>query len=280
MTDNKKETSPEATAEASFRAGEGEGAVLGAAVLGDGASSGAGERPLAVQDLGMVPYGRALELQKELVARRQREEIPDTLLLLEHPPVITRGKRTAPEDMLLSPEALSARGVEVFDIDRGGEATYHGPGQLVGYLIFHLYHHQRRLKRFVHNIEEVFISVLQDEYGIEAGREEKHRGVWVGNEKITAIGISLHGGVTMHGFAFNINTNLDHYSWIVPCGIRDKGVCSLETLTGAKQDMQRLKEATARKFVQVFGFDRLEGPFHGSAPSGETISAEGEGGTL
>lgn len=249
MTDKEMETNLEGTAEGS------PGAVSGAGT-GAGLAAGAAGRILDVQDLGLVPYGQALELQKELVARRQREEIPDTLLLLEHPPVITRGKRTAPEDMLLSPEALSARGVDVFDIDRGGEATYHGPGQLVGYLIFHLYHHQRRLKRFVHNIEEVFISLLREEYGIEAGREDKHRGVWVGNEKITAIGISLHGGVTMHGFAFNINTNLDHYSWIVPCGIRDKGVCSLETLTGGKQDMQKVKELVAREFVRVFGFLR------------------------
>lgn len=213
-----------------------------------------GKKRLQVYDPGLIAYGEALELQKKLVVARQEERIPDTLLLLEHPPVITRGKRTAEDDLLLSPEALAAKGVEVFDVGRGGEATYHGPGQLVGYLIFHLYQHQRRLKKFVFNIEEVFIRLLEESYGIRAGRDEHHRGVWVGNEKIAAIGISLHRGVTMHGFAFNINTALDHFSWIVPCGIRDRGVTSLERLTGGGVDLQALKEPVAQGFARQFGF--------------------------
>ncbi len=212
------------------------------------------EKILHVRDLGKIAYGEALELQKRLVIERQEERIPDTLLLLEHPPVITRGKRTAEEDLLLTPEELAEKGVELFDVDRGGEATYHGPGQLVGYLIFHLYQHQRRLKRFVYNIEEVFISILGERYGIEAGRDDHHRGVWVGSDKIAAIGISLHRGVTMHGFAFNINTNLDHFSWIVPCGIRDKGVTSLEKLAGASVDLDTLKPLVAEGFASQFGF--------------------------
>jgi lipoyl(octanoyl) transferase len=212
------------------------------------------EKRLEVYNLGLIEYGEALDLQKRLVNLRQQEEISDTLLLLEHPPVITRGKRAEDKDILAGSEALAAQGVSIFEVDRGGEATYHGPGQLVGYLIFHLYQHQRRLKRFVHNVEEVFVSLLDSRYGIEAGRDERHRGVWIGNEKITAIGISLHGGVTMHGFAFNINTNLDHFSWIVPCGIRDKGITSLSRILGEPADLEEIKPLVAEGAARIFDF--------------------------
>lgn len=213
---------------------------------------------LTILNKGLIPYGKALELQKELLAKRLNEEINDTLILLEHPPVITKGKRTAESDILLPEDTLKKQGIGIFEIDRGGEATYHGPGQIVGYLIFHLYEKQRQLKQFVFNIEEIFIRLLKEEYGVTADRNLKHRGVWVGDDKITAIGISIHHAVTMHGFAFNINTNLDHFNWIIPCGMTDKGVTSIKKLTGETQDIEKLKKLTGEYLVKVFGYDEVE----------------------
>ncbi len=213
---------------------------------------------LRILNKGLVEYGEALELQKELLLKRQNEEIPDTLILLEHPPVITKGKRTAEGDVLLPEKVLEKQGIGIFEIDRGGEATYHGPGQIVGYLIFNLYEKQRQLKQFVANVEEIFIRLLKNEYGITADRDLKHRGVWVGDSKITAIGISIHKAVTMHGFAFNVNTNLDHFNWIIPCGITDRGVTSIEKLTGRKEDMAELKKLTGNYLTEVFGYTDVE----------------------
>lgn len=204
---------------------------------------------------GRVPYGEALEWQKKLLAERQVDAIEDTILLLEHEPVITCGRRTDGNDILIPRDRLEAAGGSVFMIDRGGEATYHGPGQLVGYPIIHLRNHQRSVRKFVNNMEEVFIRYLRDDFGIEAARDEEHPGVWVGRDKITAIGISIHGGVTMHGFAFNVNTDLSHFQWIVPCGIRDRGVTSLERLTGKPQDFQAVAKRIFGMFANVYGYD-------------------------
>ncbi len=205
-----------------------------------------------------MDYGEALKLQKELLAKRQNEEINDTLILLEHPPVITKGKRTEDHHIVLSDERLKSQGIGLYEIDRGGEATYHGPGQLVGYLIFHLYKKQRELKKFIAKVEEIFIKLLKEEYGIVADRDLKHRGVWVGNEKITAIGISIHKAVTMHGFAFNINTNLDHFNWIIPCGITDKGVTSIKKITGIDQEMEKIKHLTGKYLAEIFNYEDVE----------------------
>ncbi len=213
---------------------------------------------LTILNKGLVDYGEALELQKDLMLKRQNEEINDTLILLEHPPVITKGKRTEDHHIILSDEILKKQGIGLYEIDRGGEATYHGPGQLVGYLIFNLYSKQRELKKFIANVEEIFITLLKDEYGIISDRDLKHRGVWVGNEKITAIGISIHKAVTMHGFAFNINTNLDHFNWIIPCGITDKGVTSIKKITGKNQDMDKLKDLTGKYLAKIFKYEDVE----------------------
>lgn len=212
-------------------------------------------RKLDIIDLGRIEYGQALDLQARSVTLRQEEEIPDTLYLLEHPPVITRGKRAGDEDIIASAEFLAQQGVTVFDVERGGEATYHGPGQLVGYCIFNLYDKQRQLKRFVENLEEVFIGYLRSGFQIDADRVPKHRGVWVGNEKITAIGISIHGGVTKHGFAFNVSTDLSHFDWIIPCGIRDKGVASIRSLRGEAPPMEEVKRAIGHRFEEVFDYE-------------------------
>ena len=213
---------------------------------------------LTILNKGLMDYEEALKLQKDLLIKRQNEEINDTLILLEHPPVITKGKRTEDHHIVLSDELLKSQGIGLYEIDRGGEATYHGPGQLVGYLIFHLYNKQRELKKFIAKVEEIFIQLLKDEYEISADRDLKHRGVWVGDEKITAIGISIHKAVTMHGFAFNINTDLDHFNWIIPCGITDKGVTSIKKITGKNQEMEKIKYLTGKYLAEIFNYKDVE----------------------
>jgi lipoyl synthase len=204
---------------------------------------------------GLIPYGTALNAQLELVERRRRDEVPDTLILLEHPHVITTGKRTDDTDILLSRERLKKLGVEIFPVGRGGQATYHGPGQLVGYIIVHLQAHHRQVKRFVRNIEEVLIRLLSSKYGIEAERDPDHTGVWVGNSKIAAVGIQIREKVTFHGFALNVNTDLRGFSWIVPCGIRDRGVTSIERLLGRRVPIEEVKAGVHDIFPRVFGYD-------------------------
>ena len=214
---------------------------------------------LAVRDEGRMAYGPALELQHTLVQERLQERIPDTLVLLEHPPVITMGRKAPESDILASPELLRASGAEVHRITRGGEATYHGPGQLVGYTIFNLYQHDRKLRLFIERMEEVFIRVLARHYGIEAARDDEHRGVWVGDEKITAIGIAVSHRITMHGFAFNVAPDLSHFDWIVPCGIRDRGVTSIEKLTGTVPEMTVVKQQVIDAICEVYGYTLAPG---------------------
>lgn len=209
---------------------------------------------LSVVDAGLLDYREALEYQQLLRNRRLAGEVGDTLILLEHPPVITLGRRGGENDILISPEEASRAGVQVVPIDRGGEATYHGPGQLVGYLIFDLALTGGSIKKFVHLLEEALIRVLKKDWGILAGRSEEHRGVWVGDEKIAALGLSVSRRITMHGFALNVNTRLDHFNWIVPCGIQDKGVSSLERLAGRPLPMDEVKEGVIREIIDVYGF--------------------------
>ena len=213
---------------------------------------------LSVRRLGRVGYREGLELQLTLVEERRAESIPDTLLLLEHPPVITMGRSATDADILVPREELDRAGASIHRITRGGETTYHGPGQLVGYLIANLYDHQRKLKRFIENLEEVFIRLLSERYGVRAGRDPEHRGVWVGTEKITAIGIAVSQGITMHGFAFNVNTDLSHFRWIVPCGITDRGQTSLQALCGAAVPMTDAEDAVIDSFAKVFGYSVSE----------------------
>lgn len=202
---------------------------------------------------GQVAYDEALALQETLLAKRQNHEIEDTLLLLEHPPVLTMGVRAEQKNIYLSQEQLTALGVQVYPIKRGGDVTYHGPGQIVGYPIMDLSQHGKSIKTFVERIKHAFVALLQEEYGITAHAEDGvFSGVWVGSEKITAIGIAVHRWVTMHGFAFNGNTDLSHFDWINPCGLTGRGVTSLQKLTGKAQNMEELKELVARYFCQTF----------------------------
>lgn len=205
---------------------------------------------------GRIDYAEALKVQEKLLLLRQRGKIGDMLLLLEHPPVLTIGRRGSPANICLSREELETKGVAVYDASRGGDVTYHGPGQIVGYPVMDLNGHGRDIRKFVWKIEEVFIRLLKEEYGIEAGRDEgKYTGVWVGDEKVTAIGIAVKRWVTMHGFAFNVNTDLEHFKWIVPCGITDRGVTSLQKLLGRPVDFKDANEKTAAYFCEVFGLE-------------------------
>lgn len=203
--------------------------------------------------LGRVGYRESLELQEKLMKEIQSGEGEDILLLVEHPPVLTLGKSGKYNNVIASEDVLKSQGITIYEVSRGGDVTYHGPGQIVGYPIMDLKKHGRDIKDFVWKIEEVFIRLLKDEYDIEAHREDKKfTGVWIGEEKITAIGIAVKRWVTTHGFAFNVNTNLDHFKWIIPCGLADRGVTSLEKITGTAQDIGRLNNLVIYYFCRVF----------------------------
>jgi len=211
---------------------------------------------IQVAKLGRVEYGKALALQEKLLSMRQEDKIGDILLLVEHPPVITVGIRGEHSNILLPVEELKSSGVELFDVHRGGDVTYHGPGQIVGYPIMNLSGYGKDIKDYVSKIEDIFINLLKNDYGITAHQgEKKYTGVWVGDNKITAIGIQVKRWVTMHGFAFNVNTDLNHFTWINPCGITDKSVTSLQKLLGHEEDYDKLVDRVIYYFSEVFGVD-------------------------
>ncbi len=210
-------------------------------------------KKIMVTDLGKMNYKKALKIQETLMSLRQKGKYEDTLLLVEHPHVITLGRRADVDNIVVSEETLSKNGIEIYEINRGGDVTYHGPGQIVGYPIFDLTNYDRDIRAFVWNIEDVFMRMLEKEFEIHARRDEKkYTGVWVGNYKITAIGIAVKKWVTMHGFAFNVSTELKYFDWIVPCGLYDRGVTSLEKLLGRLPDIEKIKEMTIRYFCEVF----------------------------
>jgi lipoyl(octanoyl) transferase len=208
--------------------------------------------PLIVSRPGRVPYARGLEMQAALVADRQAGRIPDQLLLLEHDPVFTLGRNARPENLLLAPEALRERGFDVFESGRGGDVTYHGPGQVVGYPIVDLAPDRRDVHRYVRDLEEVMIRTCAD-YGVVACRVPGLTGTWVGREKIGAIGVRISRWVTSHGFALNVATDLSAFSLIVPCGIRDRGVTSLERLLGRPAPMGDVMDRLAQHLASVLG---------------------------
>lgn len=214
-------------------------------------------RHLDVRRLGKLEYGAGLELQASLVEERRSAAIGDTLLLLEHPPVITLGVKTRgkPANIIASPETLAAEGVSVFETGRGGDITYHGPGQLVGYPIFDLRPDRCDVHRYVRDIEEALIVALRD-FGIESGRLTGRTGVWVGpvgrEEKIAAIGVRISRWITSHGFALNVATDLRHFQLIVPCGIADRGVTSIERVLGRTVPMRDVEDAVVRAFQAIF----------------------------
>lgn len=223
---------------------------------------------LRVFFLGSLPYRQAWHLQRQYVEARRAETIPDTLLLLQHPPVITLGRFASSKNLVVSAEALERMGVEVVASDRGGDVTLHAPGQLVGYPIFNL--QSRPHKPDVHNylrlVEESLIEGLAN-FGIQGWRFPGYTGVWVNGpqglpEKIAAIGVRIIRWVTLHGFALNVTTDLKLFQLIVPCGISSYGVTSIERQTGQCYTVEEVGETIASAFARVFGFEELliEGP--------------------
>ncbi len=210
------------------------------------------DKKIDVVDLGLIDYDEALHIQERLNQLRQENRIKDILLILEHEPVITIGKRGDQSHILAPRNFLMEKGVKICPIGRGGDVTYHGPGQIVGYPIMRFQEHVTGVRELVRSLEEVFIQLLQNHFQIEAGRDPEHPGVWVENDKITAIGLLICSGVTMHGFAFNVNTDLNAFRWILSCGITNKGVTSIKKLTGQEQDISLVKKQIVRHFAQVF----------------------------
>jgi lipoyl(octanoyl) transferase len=211
-----------------------------------------------ILNLETVPYEEAFELQKRLVKMRAQDTIKDTLILLEHPPVLTVTRKATLKNILVSPEELEEKGISLCHTNRGGDITYHGPGQLVGYPIMNLKAHGKDLHGYVRNIEEIIIKLLMD-YTITAHRDKSNPGVWVGEEKIAAVGIAVKSSwTTMHGFSFNINPDLSHYSLIVPCGISDKGVTSLARLLGKTISRKDVCEKLIQHYGEVFNLTTRE----------------------
>jgi len=210
-------------------------------------------RTIEVRRLGMVPYADALALQRDLVEERRAARVPDLLLLLQHPRVITFGVKGdgGRSNVRATDERLVELGVELSETGRGGDVTYHGPGQIVGYPILNLDPDRRDVHRYVRDLEEVMIRVCTD-YGVTAGRIKGLTGTWVGDEKIGAIGVRISRWITSHGFAFNVNTNLADFQLIVPCGITDHGVTSLERAAGRVISMTDVQDRVVSRFAEVF----------------------------
>lgn len=205
-------------------------------------------------DLGLIDYKVCLELQQKLVKLRAEGRIVDTLLLLEHPPVITMGTSGGEDAFLVSQDRVKSEGVDIYRTDRGGNATYHGPGELVGYPILDLRDHQKDVHLLLRNLEQVIVESLAD-YGIEGEILPGFTGVWVGGDKICSIGVAVRHWVSYHGFAFNVTPNFRHWSLIHPCGLVDKTVTSLSRLLGKEIEMQEVKEKAAMKFASVFDME-------------------------
>ena len=208
---------------------------------------------MEVRRLGRVAYQDALDLQADLVEQRRRGAIGDVLLLLEHPAVITLGVKARNNriNIRATESQLAAEGVDVFESGRGGDVTYHGPGQLVGYPIFDLNPHRRDVHRYVRDIEQALIDAVAT-FGIAAERVEGLTGIWVGQNKLAAIGVRISRWITSHGFALNVATNLSHFDLIVPCGIQDRGVTSMDRLLGRTPPMAEVEDAVEAAFRAVF----------------------------
>jgi len=210
---------------------------------------------ITICHIGRMPYDQALELQYDLVAARQENRIGNTLLLLEHPPVITMGTRADPANIYLSRDQLEVLGVTIHEVNRGGDVTYHGPGQIIGYPIVQLHDYDQGIRGFINTMQASLIDLLLQQYGIEAHpRRDKYTGVWVGDKKIAAFGLAVKQGVTMHGFAFNVNTELSHFNWINPCGL-SLGVTSVAEESGYTVDMDQAFDLVARSFADHFAWE-------------------------
>ncbi|MBI4418308.1 MAG: lipoyl(octanoyl) transferase LipB [Ignavibacteriales bacterium] len=211
---------------------------------------------LAWIDIGRTRYAEAWDLQRRILELRHYGMIEDVLVFTEHEKVYTLGKGANDNHLLASEEELKKSGIDVFHIDRGGDVTYHGPGQIVGYPILDLSKYKTDLHWYLRGLEEVIIRTL-DEYDIVAGREEGMTGVWAQGEKIAAIGVKISRWVTMHGFALNVNTDLREFGRIIPCGIFHKGVTSMEAVLGREVPMDEVQSHLAESFSSVFGCELM-----------------------
>ncbi|MCU0333250.1 MAG: lipoyl(octanoyl) transferase LipB [Ignavibacteriaceae bacterium] len=207
-------------------------------------------------DLGFIDYKEAWDLQQEIHSKRVANEADDFLFLLEHPNTYTLGKTAHKENLVGSEDYLKQNQISVYDIDRGGDITYHGPGQIVGYPIIDLNNWFKDTHKYLRALEEVIIKTCEN-YGLQCGRNEKHTGVWIDDRKIAAIGIKVSRWVTMHGFAFNINTDLNLFKGIIPCGIQDKSVTSLSKELKKEIDTNEVKEILLRNFFTLFSYEKI-----------------------
>jgi lipoate-protein ligase B len=209
-------------------------------------------------NLGTIPYGDALALQHRLVKVRKRGALNNTLLLLEHPPVFTLGRNANDSNIIALPDLLRQLGIEVFRVERGGDVTYHGPGQLVGYPILDLHNFRLDVGWFVRSMEQMLIGALGD-FGIASKRIDKLVGVWLdtpgGEAKIVQIGARIEQWITYHGFALNVDPNLAHFELIVPCGISDKAVTSMARVLNQPIEMRAVRERVAARFAEAFGVE-------------------------
>ena len=220
---------------------------------GDAQILEAAQRPLEIRHLGRMGYDQATLLQAELVHQRREDRTPDLLMLLQHPHVITLGSSAREEHLLKDREALEALGVEVHVSGRGGDVTYHGPGQIVGYPILQLPPERRDLHRYLRDLEELLIQVLGD-FGLAATRREGLTGAWIGDRKLGAIGVRVSSGwITSHGFSLNINPDLRYFDLIVPCGIREFGVASMASELGRPIEAGAVEKRIAERFREMFG---------------------------
>lgn len=213
-------------------------------------------REIEVRRLGRVDYSAGLKLQAK-AAERCRATGEETLLLLEHDPVFTLGRNAGRSEILFTPEKCRELEISIFETDRGGRVTYHGPGQLVGYPILNLSPDRKDVKRYVTDLEETIIRTLRS-LGIDSARsplKERVTSVWVGNDKIAAIGIHVSRWITTHGFALNVTTNLEHFLGIIPCGISDGGVTSIERITGRRIELDDVADELVRQFAEIFSRD-------------------------
>ena len=214
------------------------------------------QRILNYCDLDFIDYQEAWDLQKDILNLRVDEKVNDVLFLLEHPHTYTLGKVADKKNLISSENYLHENKISVFDIDRGGDITYHGPGQIVGYPIMDLKKWKQDTHKYLRSLEEVIIKTSA-EYGLKGIRDPKYTGVWIEDRKIAAIGIKVSRWVTMHGFAFNVNTDLDFFSGIIPCGITDKGVTSLKNELSRPIDISEVKEKLVNNFKIIFEYEKV-----------------------
>ncbi len=219
-------------------------------------------RKLDIFDLGIVDYKVAWDIQKDLFEKRINDEINDCFILLEHPHTYTLGKVADKNNLLFNQKQLEEQNISVYDIDRGGDITYHGPGQIVGYPIMKLSEWYKDTHKYLRSLEQTIINVCA-EYGLSCRRNEKYTGVWLENRKICAMGIKIRKWVTMHGFAFNVYSNLQMFNGIIPCGITDKEVTSLEKELNRKIEINVVKEKVKQQFINEFSYEATNVEFKG-----------------